>query len=357
MGGSSSVEPSAVQHVQPGIFVQPTGAQLRSAPDETALSSVWEEVGACYGYAKPDGWRIQIHKQGDEINLFSRSGADWSTTFSSVAELIRTHVKYDQVILDAELVGFDHNGYHVSPSDLRNAPQYRCILLDALYLNNHDITTLPTRKRFELMWEYLRDMWWGEALVFANYTPICSEEELRSFYRECRRRRHEGFDGAIIKRLDAPYFTDALKIKPSDTIDAVVIGAYLNSEGEPKHLLLAVPSHEHKLWKPIAKITGKGTQWDAVWSACQPYLSNRRPLNLDYIPHKPHIWIIPEVVVTAQITELQLGKKYPVYADAARGCVLREEKGPQEATSFELAYQIACAAALHQNGATAQKSL
>jgi len=139
------------------VFVQPAGAQLRSAPDEEALIKVWDEVGKCLGYPKPDGWRIQIHKQGSDVKLFSRSGKNWTKEFPDIIQVILSQVKDDQIILDTELVGFDRHGRHLAPSKLRDASQYRCYILDALYFGGENLTSLPTQKRVRLMKDHLLD--------------------------------------------------------------------------------------------------------------------------------------------------------------------------------------------------------
>ena len=320
--------------VEPGVFVQPAGAQLRSSPDEAALVKVWEEVGECFGYLKPDGWRIQIHKRGEAVNLFSRTGKDWTADYSLIAQAIHDQVEADQIILDTELVGFDRNGHHLDPSHLRNAVQFRCYLLDLLYLNGRDFTSKPTQERIPFLWEHLHDAR-KAAFVFADYTRIHSLEDLIGLYQVYQRRKKEGFDGVIIKRLDTPYFTDVLKVKPEETIDAVVVGAYFQKEGELKTLLLAVPSHKSNTWVPIAKVKGKGAEWDAVYSACKPYKLGQRPYNMGDPPDRPQIWFAPKTVVAVSLTELRSVKNYQVLADAARKCVLREDKGPEEATSLE----------------------
>jgi hypothetical protein len=55
----------------------------------------------------------------------------------------------------------------------------------------------------------------------------------------------------------------------------------------------------------------------------------------------PDIWIAPKIAVTVKVTELKAGKNYQVFGDGARNCVLREDKSPQEATSFEQVLQLA----------------
>jgi ATP-dependent DNA ligase len=327
-------------NVQPGVFVQPSGAQLRSAPDEEALALVWDEVKECMGYPKPDGWRIQIHKQGNDVQLFSRSGKNWTKEFPAVVNLIRTQVHVDQVILDTEVVGFDRQGRHLGPSKLRYAHHHRCYLLDALYLRGENLTLFPTVKRVRLIQDFLSGPFHG-SFTLAEYTSIESKDHFIEFYQQCRARKAEGFDGLIIKQLDAPYFTDVLKVKHEETVDAVVVGAERNTRGDIKTLLLAVPCHERNSWVPIAKVARTSTDWQAIWPACKPHILNKRPSNMENPPDTTNIWIDPKVVVTVTVTELELGKAYQVYGYAARNCVLREDKGPQEATSFEQVLLIA----------------
>ncbi len=326
--------------VQPGVFIQPSGAQLRSAPDEEALALVWSEVKECIGYPKPDGWRIQIHKQGNDVQFFSRSGKNWTKEFPSVVQLIRDQVHEDQIILDTELVGFDRQGRHLGPSKLRDAHHYRCYLLDVLYLRGENLTLFPTAKRVRLIKEYLSDSFNG-SFALAGYIPIESEGQLIEFYQQCRARKAEGFDGLIIKQLDTEYFTDVLKIKHEETVDAAVVGAERNIIGAIKTLLLAVPCHERNSWVPIAKVARTSTDWQTVWSKCQPHILEYPPDNLEEPPDIQDIWIAPEIVVTFSVTSWQQGKAYLIHGFGARDCVIREDKSPNEATSFEQVLQLA----------------
>lgn len=325
--------------VEVGTFVKPAGAQLISAANVTVLAGFWEKVQECFGYPKPDGWRIQIHKMGNEVFLFSRSGNDWTEVFPAVVAMIRERIKED-VILDTELVGFDAQGSHLAPSKLRTAPQYHCYVLDALYLHGQTIVHKSTRERITLILEYLRDVLHG-IFTFAEYTYLENESDLIRLYYRCRERQKDGFDGLIIKQLDTSYFTDVFKVKPEETIDAVVIGADCDKQGNIKTLLLAVPSLTRNSWVPIAKVAKKSTDWNAVWTTCKEYILQKPPERLEAPPVPPTIWIAPEVVVTINTTVLEPGTGYRLHAFAARNCVLREDKSPKEATSFEQLIQIA----------------
>jgi DNA ligase-1 len=337
--------------IAPGVFVQPSGARLESVPNDDSLDEIWKDVeklGSCYGYPKPDGWRLQIHKSGDTVKVLSRRNIDYTKAFPSLVRIIRSPELQDQVVLDTELVGFNIYGQHLEPSKLRSAAQYHCYLLDALFLNGKDLTAWPTRERVPYIRQNLDNFFSLEhtlaentILTLAGYTLIETRERLVEFYRDCRVRKNEGFDGAIIKWMDANYFDEVLKLKPEDTVDAVIVGAYLNDKGAVKSLLLAVPHQESNRWIPISKVTLHVSGWNAIWTACEPHIMDHCSDNLNDPPDIPDIWFAPKVVVEVKVTSVKDGIGYPVQVVYARECSLREDKGPEEATSFEKLSQMA----------------
>lgn len=319
--------------LQPGTFIRPAGALLRTAPDQVSLLEVWREVGPCLSYPKPDGWRIQVHKVGGIVKLFSRTGKDWAAQYPGVVRAVRTQITDERAILDTELVGFNGHGHHQTPAKLRRAAQYRLFVLDAMYLDEMDLTSRPTEERVSFIQDHLRSAFQG-MLVCAEYTHITSLDEWLAFYQTCRARRMDGFDGAIIKRLDAPYFVDVLKVKPEDTVDAVVVGAYLDRDRTVRSLLLAVPEHQRKRWVPIARVA-RGRVESAVWAACQAHIRDRRPDDIEEPPDTPDVWFAPETVVEVTIQEPQASTGYILRLEYPRKCTLREDKGPNDATPFE----------------------
>ena len=56
---------------------------------------------------KLDGFRLQIHKKGDEISLFTRRLENITNQFKEILPIIRSNVKLKNTILDSELVGYD----------------------------------------------------------------------------------------------------------------------------------------------------------------------------------------------------------------------------------------------------------
>jgi DNA ligase-1 len=326
--------------VDPGRFIPPSGAQLRSIRSSGDLTAVWAEVGRCVAYDKPDGWRIQVHKVEDEVRLFSRSGKEWTTAFPSIINTLQTQTSKHSYVLDTELVGYDVSGVHMQPSRLRSAAHLHCHILDGLMVDSEDLTGLATLSRVRWIRECLSKTF-SDRLFLAGYTVVEDEDQLTTLYEQACKRKGAGFDGLIVKRLDTTYFSDALKLKPEDTIDAVVVGAFHDSRGDGKSLLLAVLDAARGTWVPIGKVARSNIDWEEVWAACQPYITQHQPDNILDPPYQPDMWIVPHVVVQATVTTAQRSTGYLVRAEYLRQCVLREDKGPEQASNLAHFLQLA----------------
>jgi DNA ligase-1 len=330
--------------VQPGVFTDPSGAKLWSAINEDSAAKLWSEIGTFTAYPKPDGWRFQAHKIGETVKIFSRGKIDWSNKFPRVIDLLSSRLAVDQAILDIELVGFDGYGRHLEAAKLRNAEDYQCIVLDALRLGDENITSFPTSERLSIIQDrlkgYLRDRF-----SLAEYRRISSENEWRLFYQMCLARMKDGFDGAIVKLLDKPYFTPVIKVKPEEQVDAVVVGAYRGKKDNDRKLmslLLAVPDQKRNLWIPIGRVNRNSSGWDAIWKACEPFISSHRPVDLESPPEEPDLWVSPKIVVSAMIRWPSKSSSYSsgVKFEAVNECKLRVDKSADDATSFEQVLQL-----------------
>lgn len=325
----------APRSVTSGVFVVPSSARLISIANTQSFGAVWRETGKCLAYPKPDGWRLQVHRIENEIRLFTRSGVDWSRTFGSFVKELTSLELPRRIVLDAELIGFDGSGRHVQPSRLQTAAEHRCCLLDLLYVDGADLTKMSTEKRVA----ELRRHFGGsccEWFALAEYHIIDSVAELQRLYESALARRGSGFDGVIVKDAKAPYFVSALKLKPEETVDAVVVGAYSGADGDVGSLLLAVPNRRGR-WIPVARVAKTNVDWKDVWPACSEAIVAGRPQNVAEPPEPVDVWIEPKVVVAVKMRWISKSAGYAsgVKLEAVRSCSLRPDKGPGEATPFE----------------------
>ena len=92
----------AVEHLGFRIF-RPTMPMM--AQMATGVKEVLNEAGGAVAFEyKLDGARIQIHKSGDEVRVYSRRLTDVTESLPEVVQLIRTQVKAGQVILEGEVI-------------------------------------------------------------------------------------------------------------------------------------------------------------------------------------------------------------------------------------------------------------
>lgn len=343
-----------------GLFFDPPGALLRQIPNPATegkeqflrkLNAVWDETGPCLGFPKPDGWRIQAHKNEDDVILYSRGGLDYTRNLSTVTEIIQNKVKLEQAILDLEVVGFDHFGNHLDAANVLNAPQHRCYLLDVPLWDGENVSSLNALERINQIWANFGESF-DSSFVFAEYTYITFFDSLCELYLSCIAREKSGYDGLIIRRLRSAYTDSALKLKPEETIDAVIIGVFMEDD-QLSSLMLASPIEENQ-WMPIAKVNRQFFEMDTIWSACQSWIREEQTVDLTHLPELPHLWIEPNIVVEVSLARKRLSKKqiYPLRSDRIKRCTLRIDKGIDQATPYS---QVLLIADLREWTTTAQQ--
>ncbi|MGA1984374.1 MAG: DNA ligase D [Acidobacteriaceae bacterium] len=150
---------------------------------------------------KLDGYRIQARKNGRRVQLFTRTGLDWTHRMKAIAaEVARLPV--DKVTLDGEVVVLGDDG-NTSFADLQAAFQegarhvltYFCF--DLLHVNGHNTRNLPLRERKELL---------AEIVAGADEHTLRLSEHLESdgptiFQNACKLRA----EGIVSKRAAGKY--------------------------------------------------------------------------------------------------------------------------------------------------------
>jgi DNA ligase 1 len=189
---------------------------------------------------KLDGFRLQIHKNGDEVKLFTRRLENVTKQFEEIIPTIRSHIKAKNCILDSELVGFDpktkkylpfqniskrikrkHNITKKSEELPVEINVFDIILKDGEILI--DRTQEDRRKILEKVIKQEKTK-----VVLTKKLTTSSEKELDKFYNESLK---HGNEGIMIKNLKARYVPGRrvggwMKIKPiKETLDLIIIGA------------------------------------------------------------------------------------------------------------------------------------
>jgi bifunctional non-homologous end joining protein LigD len=110
---------------------------------------------------KLDGYRIQARKQGNSVELFTRSGLDWTHRMKSVAAAVKD-LPVEDAILDGEVVVLDDQGLssfaRLQASFEKNEKHpLTFFAFDLLHLNGHNTRNMPLRERKRLLHSIIPD--------------------------------------------------------------------------------------------------------------------------------------------------------------------------------------------------------
>jgi DNA ligase 1 len=191
---------------------------------------------------KFDGARVQIHKSGNSVSIFSRKLEDVTNSLPDLVEIVRKHVKADSVILDGEAVAVDENGkprafqeilkrfrrkYDVEEKALGIPIQLN--LFDIMYLNGRTLIDLPLLERRKSLESCVESSIEDSKSICVDKQVITGDfEVIDQIYREALKAGHEG---VMIKNPNSFYSPGKrgknwLKKKPlMETLDLVVVGA------------------------------------------------------------------------------------------------------------------------------------
>lgn len=212
---------------------------------------------SCIVQAKYDGIRGQIHKNKDEVKIFSRGLNDITNSFPEIVDEIKK-IDIDNFIIDGEIVSYDiENNLYYSFNDmikrkrLYNVDEYQnkfpayFNIFDIVFINNKDLTNeiLLERRYYLLKFMNVIKEQKINTIVNVNERIIKDISELRSYFDEVL---SLGLEGLIIKKLNSKYYPseriDWYKLKRSykrnviDTIDVLVIN-YNKGNGKRKDLI------------------------------------------------------------------------------------------------------------------------
>ncbi|MDY9928126.1 ATP-dependent DNA ligase [Methanosarcina sp.] len=191
---------------------------------------------------KFDGARVQIHKNGNSVTLFSRKLENVTNSLPDLVDIVRKHVRAESAILDGEAVAVDENGkprafqeilkrfrrkYNVEEKVLGIPIQLN--LFDIMYLNGRtliDLSLLERRKVLESCVESSVED--SKSICVASQVITGDLEVVEKIYREALKAGHEG---VMVKNPVSVYSPGKrgknwLKKKPlMETLDLVIVGA------------------------------------------------------------------------------------------------------------------------------------
>ncbi len=333
--------------VQLGKPIRPMLAErLESA--QAILDKMGPDVAMEY---KLDGERLQVHKVGDRVELFSRRLEKITHNYPDAVQYVRKYVKAEDAILEGEVVAVNTDtGEYLPFQELMHRrrkhgvdeamKQYPVAInfFELLFLKGKDYTNQPysfRRKELEAVIQVTE----VTRPVPAKRTK--SVEEIEGYMEEAI---SEGCEGLVLKDPNAVYRAGArefswIKLKReygsqlTDTIDLVIIGAFHGRgrrAGVYGTYLLAAYDAERRIFASVSKIGTGFTDKDLenFPKLLKQYKSDVKPPNVES-NLVPDVWYRPKVVIEAIASEITLSPIHPAGSGSIRegsGLALRFPK-------------------------------
>jgi DNA ligase-1 len=295
---------------------------------------------------KMDGARIQVHKSGDEVRIYTRALNEVTDAVPEIADAVRTFGA-PTLVLDGEAIAFDATerphpfqitmrrfGRKLNVAALRTELPIRAFFFDCLHIDGRSIADRPTRERFEALAGAVPASLRVPRLVTAE------ESEASAFYDTAIAAGHEGL---MAKSLEAPYEAGNrgagwLKIKRAHTLDLIVLAAewgHGRRTGKLSNLHLGAldlaTSEFVMLGKTFKGLTDVLLEWQTK----------------ELLARETHrdqwtVYVRPELVVEIAFSDLQASARYPagLALRLARVKRYRDDKRAEEADTMEAVRKI-----------------
>ena len=292
---------------------------------------------------KLDGARVQIHKDQEDIRIFSRQLSDVTESLPDIVDIVRENLRVNRCILDGEVIAIDDSGkpfpFQVVMTrfgrtrEVKEAHQntkLHLLLFDILLQEDQSLVDEPYSRRRNILEENIPSEFIVERLVSSDIN------EVTQFFAKSQELGHEGL---VAKTLDSPYFPGVrgkywLKLKHTlEAMDLVIVAAEWGHGRRSKWLSdyhLAVRDDDTGEFVTIGK-TYKGLTDDEFEKMTQDLK------NLEITSHRHVVQVRPEIVVEVLAAEIQ---KSPTYSSGyalrfARIINIREDKGPQDVMTLQ----------------------
>jgi DNA ligase-1 len=322
----------AAFHLQVGRPLAPMLAQSASTVDE-ALAATGEPAAVD---VKLDGIRIQVHRSGADVAVFTRSLDDITARVPEVVAAVRD-LPGAQLVLDGEAIALDAAGRPrpfqetSSRAARRGVPTTRLTpyFFDLVHIDGADLLDEPGETR----WAALGLALPGELLV--PRTRVSTAEQAAGAFDAALSAGHEG---VVIKSAQAVYDVGRrgsawVKVKPRHTLDLVVLAAEWG-HGRRRGWL----SNLHLGARDPA--TGGFVMLGKTFKGLTDELLRWQTERLRQLAVEQGEWVVrvrPELVVEIAFDGVQTSPRYPggVALRFARVLRYREDKSAAEADTID----------------------
>ncbi len=276
---------------------------------------------------KYDGFRVQIHKNGDKVSMFSRNLEDMTHMFPELIEGTLRQVKAKTAVLDTEALAYQKESEEFLPfqettkrrrkhniAEMAESLPLRAFVFDLLYLDGKSLMDTSLTQRMELLKSAVKE---DDILIPAPGKVLKKPEELQLMLDDSI---SKGLEGVVVKKVDSVYQAGGrnfnwVKLKRhssgelQDTIDCVILG-YIVGKGKRTAfgagaLLVGVYDKESDEFVTVSKIgTGlSDDEWREIHKRADKIKVNHKPARVNSLI-EPSVWVRPEIVIEVLADEI-----------------------------------------------------
>ncbi len=354
---------------QMGVVVENPIRPMLAERLSSAAEILQKLAGKCNAEYKYDGERVQVHKQGADITLFSRRLEAITNQYPDAVELIREGIKAKTAIMECEAVAVDPQTGELQPfQELMHRrrkhgihaamAEYPVALFafELLYLDGKDFTREPYQIRHGVLESSVHA---GPRLRVAESRIVSSPEALDEFFLQAIQ---DGCEGLICKSIHAKAVYQAgargwlwikykrdYKSEMTDAVDLVVVGAFAGRGrrgGGYGALLLAAYDPDGDRFRTVTKCGSGFSDEDLAQlpKRLRASISANRPARVES-KLVPDVWCEPQLVLEIIGAEITLSPIHTCALDAVRpgaGLAIRfprftgryrDDKAPTDATT------------------------
>ncbi|NHJ20364.1 MAG: ATP-dependent DNA ligase [Candidatus Lokiarchaeota archaeon] len=311
---------------------------------------------------KLDGERLQIHKQGQDIKLFSRRLLEISEQYPDVCQTINENIQVDNVIIEGEVVAMDSVYEKMLPFQVLSKRRRKydvegvmkevpvCLFLfDLLKYKDESFIDKPFLVRRKKLEEIVLER---DELRIVKSVLINNTDELLEFFNIARNEGNEGVmaksikDNSVYQAGNRGFLWIKLKGleggKLKDTVDVVLIGAFYGKGRRTG----VYGTYIGAVYDPINGIFIAFTRFfsgltdelsESLTKQMETYKTEKKPKNV-ICEDIPDVWLEPEIVVEIFGDEITVSEKFPALGYSMRFPVfqrVRPEKGPVDITTVD----------------------
>ncbi len=332
--GAAGLRTIALELLRP---VQP----MLAAPGDD-LDGALERISPAAVEFKLDGVRVQVHRRGGDVRVFTRTLDDITARVPEVVQAALA-LPTDSAVLDGEAIALRADGrpepFQVTASRMgtrrpAGAAPLTALFFDVLHAGGEDLIDRPGAERFEAL---------AELVPEASRVPREVTADPATAHAVLADALARGHEGVIVKSLDAPYAAGRrgagwLKVKPRHTLDLVVLAAewgHGRRRGWLSNLHLGAREPDGDghvmLGKTFKGLTDEMLTWQT-----------EHLLALEVARDSGVVHVRPELVVEVAFDGVQASRRYPggVALRFARVLRHRPDKPAAEADTLDAVLAI-----------------